>query len=64
MNNKQSSRPDRFSTVSVLPLLTFGNSGLTDLSITLEVRISLSVAPISLRRKFVGILPAAADFWR
>ncbi len=42
--------------------LTLGNSGLTDLSMTLAVSISLSDAPISLLRKLVGILPAAADF--
>lgn len=47
-----------------LLLSPFGNRGLTDLSMTLEVRISFSDGPISRRRKFVGILPAAALFCR
>jgi hypothetical protein len=38
-------------------ILPLGKSGLRDLSMTLEVKISLSEAPISRRRKFVGIRP-------
>jgi hypothetical protein len=41
---------------------TFGKSGLMERSIIRPVRISLSEAPISRRKWFVGIRPAAAAF--
>jgi hypothetical protein len=41
---------------------TFGKSGLMERSIIRPVSISLSEAPISRRKWFVGIRPAAAAF--
>ncbi|CAG0903163.1 unnamed protein product [Darwinula stevensoni] len=54
----------RLQMICVSPENARGNMGLKDRSIMRLVRTSLSVGPRSRRRKFMGMRPAAAAFWR
>lgn len=61
---KTESKASILQTSCVSQLKWAGNSGRTERSISRDDKISFSETPNSLRRKFVGIRPAAAYFCR